>query len=51
MICINSLPEYRIVNELCVFTYILPCVLAACPESGGLKPGEQGSHFYPLEKS
>lgn len=51
MICINNLPEHRILNELCVFTYLLPCTLAACPEYplGGLTPREHRSHFHPWE--
>lgn len=32
MICIKNLPECRVLNELCLFTYVLPCVLAACPQ-------------------
>lgn len=51
VICINNLPECRFLNELCVFTYVLPCILAACPEYplGSFKPREHGSHFYPQQ--
>lgn len=49
--CINNLPECRILNELCVFIYIIPCILAACPKYplGSLKPREHGPHFYPQQ--
>lgn len=32
MIYIKNLPECRVLNELCLFTYILSCILAACPQ-------------------
>lgn len=32
MICVRNLPECRVLNELCLFIYVLPCIFAACPQ-------------------
>lgn len=47
VICINNLPE-RILNDLCLYTYVFPRLLAGCPEYplGNRKPRERGSPIY-----